>query len=66
MDARTPPTVATATSATEALAALREVKVKLPVEQVLRLHAARITRGDTVSNIVSTALTRYFQELGGR
>lgn len=42
----------------------REVKVRLPVEQVLRLHYTRITRRENFSDIVSSALSRYFQEFG--
>ena len=42
---------------------VREVKIRLPTEQVLRLHLTRMTKGTSVSTIVSTALTRYFAEL---
>ncbi len=41
---------------------LKEVKVKLPVDQVLRLHYTRMTKRKNFSDIVSTALTRYFDE----
>lgn len=41
---------------------LKEVKVKLPVEQVLRLHYTRMTKRKNFSDIVSSALTRYFDE----
>ncbi len=41
---------------------LKEVKVKLPVDQVLRLHYTRMTKRQNFSDIVSTALTRYFDE----
>jgi hypothetical protein len=41
---------------------LREVKVKLPAKQVLHLHYARMRGGKNFSQIVSTALTRYFDE----
>ena len=40
----------------------REVKVRLPVEQVLHLHYARLAQGKNFSQIVSSALTRYFDE----
>lgn len=43
--------------------ALREVKVKLPADQVLRLHYARLKSGTNFSQTVSSALTRYFDEL---
>ena len=46
-----------------ALDALREVKVKLPADQVLRLHYARLKSGTNFSQTVSSALTRYFDEL---
>lgn len=42
---------------------VREVKVKLPVDQVLRLHATRLKSGRNFSQTVSSALTRYFDEL---
>lgn len=41
---------------------LREVKVKLPLDQVLRLHLARMKKRESVSKIVSSALSRYFDE----
>lgn len=41
---------------------LREVKVKLPAKQVLHLHYARMRGGKNFSQIVSSALTRYFDE----
>ena len=44
-------------------AALREVKIKLPADQVLRLHYARLKSGRNFSQTVSSALTRYFDEL---
>ena len=42
---------------------LREVKVRLPAKQVLRLHYAKMKDGKNFSQIVSTALSRYFDEL---
>lgn len=42
---------------------LREVKVRLPVDQVMRLHFTRMTRRKNFSQIVSTALTRYFDDM---
>jgi hypothetical protein len=42
---------------------MREVKVKLPVEQILRLHYARMKKRENFSQIVSSALTRYFDDL---
>jgi len=45
------------------LDSLREVKVKLPADQVLRLHYARLKNGQSFSTTVSNALMRYFDEL---
>lgn len=42
---------------------LREVKVRLPAKQVLHLHYAKMKDGKNFSQIVSTALTRYFDDL---
>lgn len=44
-------------------AEVREVKVKLPVDQIMRLHYARMKQGSNFSKIVSSALTRYFADL---
>jgi hypothetical protein len=41
----------------------REVKVKLPVDQILRLHYTRMKKRENFSQIVSTALSRYFEDL---
>ncbi len=41
---------------------LKEVKVKLPVDQVMRLHYTRMKRRKNFSEIVNSALTRYFDE----
>ncbi len=41
---------------------LKEVKVKIPVKQLLRLHYLKLTGGRTFSDVVSEALTDYFQE----
>ena len=42
---------------------LREVKIRLPMKQVLHLHYTRMTKRKNFSEIVSTALSRYFDEL---
>ncbi len=39
---------------------LREVKVKLPVQQLLRLHYLKLTSGSTFSDVVTEALVDYF------
>lgn len=41
---------------------LKEVKVKLPVSQVMKLHYARMKKRKNFSEIVSTALTRYLDD----
>ena len=50
---------------TEVEGELREVKVKLPVDQILRLHYARMKKRENFSQIVSSALSRYFNEFSG-
>lgn len=45
---------------------LKEVKVKLPVNQLLRLHLLKLTSSRTFSDLVSEALTDYFQRAGMR
>ncbi|HET6398822.1 MAG TPA: hypothetical protein VFH47_04645 [Candidatus Thermoplasmatota archaeon] len=42
---------------------LKEVKVKLPVNQLLRLHLLKLTSSRTFSDLVSEALTEYFQRV---
>ncbi len=39
---------------------LREVKCKLPVNQIVALHSLKILKGRTVSEIVSEALQAHF------
>lgn len=41
---------------------LKEVKVKIPVKQLLRLHYLKLTGGRTFSDVVSEALSDYFVE----
>lgn len=41
---------------------LKEVKVKIPVKQLLRLHYLKLTGGRTFSDVVSEALGDYFTE----
>jgi hypothetical protein len=57
------PTPAAHAATTTAGPDVREVKIKLPVDQVLRLHATRLKSGRNFSQTVSSALTRYFDEL---
>lgn len=42
---------------------LREVKVKLPVEQVLQLHYVRMKSRRNFSDVVGSALRKYLNEL---
>lgn len=44
---------------------MKEVKVKLPVEQLLKLHYLKLTGGKTFSHVIKTALDDYFAELQG-
>lgn len=39
---------------------LKEVKVKLPVRQLLRLHYLKLTSSRTFSDLVSEALQEHF------
>ena len=42
---------------------LKEVKVKLPVKQLLKLHYLKLTSNLNFSDVVSAALTKYFDDL---
>jgi len=44
---------------------LKEVKVKLPVKQLLRLHYLKLTTNKNFSDIVAEALVSYFGEPAG-
>jgi hypothetical protein len=39
---------------------LREIKVKLPVRQLLQLHYAKLTSARSISDVVADALIEYF------
>lgn len=41
-----------------------EVKLRIPKRQRLCLHWLKIMKGDTMSDIVQEALTRYMEEEG--
>ena len=43
---------------------LKEVKVKLPVRQLLKLHYLKLTSSRTFSDLVSEALADYFEAHG--
>lgn len=45
------------------LTELKEVKVKLPVKQLLRLHYLKLTTNRTFSDVVGQALQEYFDEI---
>ncbi len=45
------------------LTELKEVKVKLPVKQLLRLHYLKLTTNRNFSEVVTQALQDYFLEL---
>jgi len=40
----------------------KEIKVKIPIEQHLRLHTLKLTQGVTISEAVEKALQRYLDE----
>ncbi len=44
---------------------MKEVKVKLPVKQLLKLHYMKLTSGKTFSSVITTALEDYFAEIEG-
>lgn len=45
---------------------LREMKVKIPVHQHIRLHALKIRDGQAISETVERALSEYFDRYLGR
>jgi hypothetical protein len=42
---------------------VKEVKVKLPVKQLLKLHYLKLTSGKTFSSVITAALGEYFAEI---
>jgi len=40
----------------------KEIKVKIPIEQHLRLHTLKLTEGVTISEAVERALQRYLDD----
>ena len=45
---------------------LKEIKVKLPVRQLLQLHYAKLTSARSISEVVNQALIVYFEDLRAR
>lgn len=45
------------------LDALRQVKLRLPTDQVMKLHRLRILKSEPISNFVADALDQYFEEI---
>jgi len=45
---------------------LKEIKVKLPVRQLLQLHYAKLTSDRSISEVVNQALLVYFADLRAR
>lgn len=41
----------------------KEIKVKIPVEYHIKLHTLKVLKGQSISNTVEKALTRYFDVL---
>lgn len=40
----------------------KEIKVKIPIDQHLRLHTLKLTQGVTISEAVEKALQKYLDE----
>lgn len=49
-----------------AMRTLKEIKVKLPVSQHIKLHSLKITQNRPISEVVKLALEDYFQRLESR
>jgi hypothetical protein len=45
---------------------LKEIKVKLPVRQLLQLHYAKLTSARSISEVVNQALIVYFEDMRAR
>jgi ribosomal protein S13 len=41
---------------------VKEIKVKIPIDQHLRLHTLKLTQGVTISEAVERALQRFLDE----
>lgn len=41
---------------------IRQVKLRLPMEQVMKLHRLRILKSQPISQFVAQALEEYFEE----
>lgn len=41
----------------------KEIKVKIPVEYHIKLHTLKVLKGQSISDTVERALTRYFDGL---
>lgn len=42
--------------------AMKEVKVRIPVAHMIKLHGIKLVRGQNISDSVANALERYFAE----
>lgn len=42
------------------MGALKEIKVKLPVQYLINLHYLKLTQSQGISDVVTKALTEYF------
>ena len=45
------------------LAEEKEIKVKIPLEFHIKLHTLKVLKGQSISDTVEHALTRYFHQL---
>lgn len=50
----------------QAMRTLKEIKVKLPVSQHIKLHSLKITQNRPISEVVKLALEDYFERLEAR
>jgi DNA-binding protein Fis len=41
----------------------KEIKVKIPLEFHIKLHTLKVLKGQSISDTVEFALTRYFKQL---
>lgn len=42
----------------------KEVKVRLPVAHLIKLHGLKLVKGKNISDTVAEALTAYFADMG--
>ncbi|MBW3583958.1 MAG: hypothetical protein KY455_12765 [Euryarchaeota archaeon] len=50
-------------SQNQALTETKEVKIRLPVAHLIKLHGLKLVKGRNISDTVSAALTDYFAKM---